>query len=239
MQEELVKLVMFGANGPTGRLATEQALAEGHSVTAVTRRPDAFPLSGAGLTVVGADILDPDAVDRAVAGHDAVLSTVGVPYTKEPVTVYSAGTANVVKAMQTHGIRRLVCVSSIGVNYEDAPGEAFIFRKVIVPVLLKMGRPLYEDAARMEDVVRGSGLDWTIIRPAGLFDATTTTDYIVSEPRHPGWFTSRKDLADALVREGVDDRNPGSVVEVITTQGVPSYFQVFMKEALHIGGSKK
>ncbi|MFC9913944.1 NAD(P)-dependent oxidoreductase [Streptomyces sp. NPDC127197] len=234
-----MKLVIFGANGPTGRLATEQALTEGHSVTAVTRRPDAFPLSDAALRVVGADIMDAEAVDRAVAGHDAVISTVGVPYTKEPVTVYSEGTANVVKAMQSHGIRRLVCVSSIGVNYEDAPGESFIFRKLIVPVLLRMGRPLYDDAARMEEIVRAGDLDWTIIRPAGLFDGTATTDYVVSTTRHPGWFTSRKDLADALVREGVDNRNVGATVEVITTQGVPSYFQVFVKEALHIGGNKK
>jgi putative NADH-flavin reductase len=230
-----VKLVIFGANGPTGRLATEQALAEGHEVTAVTRRPDAFPLSGARLSVVEADILNAEQVHRVVAGHDAVISTVGIPYTKEPVTVYSEGTENVIKAMHAHGIRRLVCVSSIGANYEDAPGEKFVFRKVIVPILLKMGRPLYEDTSRMEDIVSASGLDWTVVRPAGLFDATTTTDYIVSPSRHPGWFTSRRDLADVLVREAVDNRNIGARVEVITTQGVPSYFEVFKKEALHIG----
>lgn len=230
-----MKLVIFGANGPTGRLTTEQALAEGHEVTAVTRRPDAFPLSDARLSVAQADILNPDEVHRVVADHDAVVSTVGVPYTKEPVTVYSEGTANVIKSMQAHGIRRLVCVSSIGADYEDAPGEAFVFRKVIVPILLKMGRPLYEDTSRMEEIVSASGLDWTVVRPAGLFDATTTTDYIVSKSRHPGWFTSRRDLADALVREAVDDLSVGSRVEVITTKGVPSYFQVFAKEALHIG----
>ncbi|MEV6423958.1 SDR family oxidoreductase [Streptomyces sp. NPDC051662] len=230
-----MKLVIFGANGPTGRLTTEQALAEGHEVTAVTRRPDAFPLTGARLSVVRADILNPDEVRRAVAGHDAVISTVGIPYTKEPVTVYSEGTANVIKAMHDQGIRRLVCVSSIGANYKDAPGEKFVFRKVIVPILLAMGRPLYEDTSRMEDIVSASGLEWTVIRPAGLFDATTTTDYIVSEARHPGWFTSRKDLADVLVREAVDGLHVGSRVEVITTQGVPGYFEVFKKEALHIG----
>ncbi|MFE4371007.1 NAD(P)-dependent oxidoreductase [Streptomyces sp. NPDC056835] len=230
-----MKLVIFGANGPTGRLTTEQALAEGHEVTAVTRRPDAFPLSGARLSVVKADILNPDEVRRVVAGHDAVISTVGIPYTKEPVTVYSEGTANVIKAMREHDIRRLVCVSSIGANYQDAPGEKLVFRKVIVPILLKMGRPLYEDTSRMEDIVSASGLEWTVVRPAGLFDATTTTDYIVSASRHPGWFTSRKDLADVLVRESVDNLHVGSRVEVITTQGVPSYFEVFKKEALHIG----
>ncbi|MFI6699983.1 NAD(P)-dependent oxidoreductase [Streptomyces sp. NPDC050509] len=230
-----MKLVIFGANGPTGRLTTEQALAEGHQVTAVTRRPDAFPLSGAGLSVVRADILNPDETHSAVAGHEAVISTVGVPYTREPVTVYSEGTANVITSMKAHGIRRLVCVSSIGANYEDAPGEAFVFRKVIVPILLKMGRPLYEDTSRMEAIVSASGLDWTVVRPAGLFDATTTTDYIISRTRHPGWFTSRKDLADSLVREVVDNLNVDSRVEVITTKGVPGYFQVFAKEALHIG----
>lgn len=230
-----MKLVIFGANGPTGRLATEQALGEGHEVTAATRRPEAFELSDARLSVVKADILNADEVHRVVAGHDAVISTVGIPYTKEPVTVYSQGTANVIKAMDAHGIRRLVCVSSIGANYEDAPGEAFVFRKVIVPILLKMGRPLYEDTSRMEDIVSASDLDWTVVRPAGLFDATTTTDYVVSTSRHPGWFTSRKDLADALVREAVDNLNLRSRVEVITTEGVPSYFEVFKKEALHIG----
>ncbi|MFJ2113239.1 MULTISPECIES: NAD(P)-dependent oxidoreductase [unclassified Streptomyces] len=233
-----MKLVIFGANGPTGQLATEQALAEGHSVTAVTRRPDAFPLSGPELRVVEADVKDAGSVDRVVAGHDAVMSTVGVPYTKEPVTVYSEGIANIIGAMRSHAVRRLVCVSSIGVNYEDAPGESLMFRKVIVPLLLKMGRTLYEDAGRMEELVRASDLDWTVIRPAGLFDATVTTDYIVSERRHPGWFTSRKDLADALVRMTADSRNAGSVVEVITTQGVPSYLKVFAKEALHLGNNR-
>ncbi|MFD9718728.1 NAD(P)-dependent oxidoreductase [Streptomyces sp. NPDC059076] len=230
-----MKLVIFGASGPTGRLAVEQAITEGHEVTAVTRRPDAFPLDDTRLDVVKADVLDPDGVHRVVAGHDGVISTVGIPYTKEPVTVYSEGTANVIKAMDAHGIRRLVCVSSIGANYEDAPGEALVFRKVIVPILLRMGRPLYEDTSRMEDIVSASGLDWTVVRPAGLFDATTVSDYTVSTLRHPGWFTSRRDLADVLVREAVDNLNPKSRVEVITTEGVPSYFRVFLKEALHIG----
>ncbi|MEU5702602.1 NAD(P)-dependent oxidoreductase [Streptomyces aurantiacus] len=233
-----MKLVIFGANGPTGRLATEQALAEGHTVTAVTRRPDTYPLGGARLRVVGADVHDAGAVDRAVAGQDAVLSTLGLPYTKEPVTVYSDGVANMIKAMDVHGVRRLVCVSSMGVDPEHAPGESFTFRKLIAPMLLKMGRTLYEDMGRMEQIVRASGLDWTIIRPAGLFDGTAPTDYVVGKPRTPGRFTSRNDLADALVRSAVDSRNVDEVIEVVTTRGVPSYAGVFVKEALHIGNKR-
>ncbi|ONK15536.1 NAD(P)-dependent oxidoreductase [Streptomyces sp. MP131-18] len=233
-----MKLVIFGASGPTGRLATEQALAEGHSVTAVTRRPDAFPAGAHRPEVVGADVMDAAAVDRAVAGHDAVISTLGVPYTKENVTVYSQGAAHIARAMAGHGVRRLVCVSSIGVTPEHAPGETLMFRKVIAPILLKLGRTIYADMGRMEELLRGTDLEWTVLRPAGLFDGDEVTDYVVGEPRIPGRFTSRRDLADALVRAAVDGRHVRSAVEVITTRGVPSYFGVFVKEALHIGNKR-
>ncbi|MFE0423648.1 NAD(P)-dependent oxidoreductase [Streptomyces sp. NPDC058953] len=233
-----MKLIIFGANGPTGRLATRQALAEGHTVTAVTRRPDGFPISAPGLRVAGADIQDAAAVHELVAGHDAVISTVGIAYTKAPVTVYSRGTANVMAAMEGHGVRRLVCVSSIGANYVEAPGETLMFRKVIVPMLLRMGRTLYDDTSRMEDLVGASDLDWTVVRPAGLFDATATTKYSVHTDRRPGWFTSRADLADVLVREAVEGRHLRSRIEVLTTEGAPRYITVFMKEALHIGNGR-
>ena len=72
-----MRITIFGANGPTGRLLTGQALAAGHQVAAVTRQPDSFPLHHDRLEVVGADVLDPVAVDAAVAERDAVLSALG------------------------------------------------------------------------------------------------------------------------------------------------------------------
>lgn len=235
-----MKLVVFGANGPTGRLVTRRALAGGHSVTAVTRRPDDFPVEGPRLRVAGADALDAAAVDEVVAGHDRVVSTLGVPYTREPVTVFSQSARNIVAAMNRHGLRRLVCVTSIGVHPELPPRERLFFRKVIGPMLLAMGRPLYEDARRLEEIVRATELDWTIVRPSGLFDAEAVTDYrvAVAPQRLPGMFTSRADLADVLVREVADepdDQHVRACIEVITTQGTPKYARVFLKEALRIG----
>lgn len=232
-----MKLVVFGANGPTGRLVTQRALDEGHTVTAVTRRPEAFPIEHRRLAVAGADALDAAVVDEVVAGQECVISTLGVPYTKEPVTIFSQGARNIVAAMNRHGLRRLVCVTSIGVHPELPPEEKFFFRKVVGPILLAMGRPLYEDARRMEEIVRATDLEWTIVRPSGLFDATTVTGYriAVAPQRLPGMFTSRADLADVLLREAVDDRHVRACIEVITTRGTPSYAKVFLKEALHIG----
>jgi putative NADH-flavin reductase len=99
-----VKLVVFGANGATGRHLTNFAAREGHQVTAVTRRPDDFPIAHPNVRVAVADAFDRSAVTDAVAGHDAVVSILGVPYTKEPVTVLPKGTENIVAAMAEHGI---------------------------------------------------------------------------------------------------------------------------------------
>lgn len=232
-----MRLVIFGANGPTGRQATEQAIAEGHTVTAVTRRPEEFPLSDPRLRVVGADVLDPAAVERAVAGQEAVISTLGVPYSRTPVTVYSEGITHITQAMTKHGVRRLVCVTSTVLFGVPAPGETFFFRKVLEPFIARtVGRTVYDDMRRMEETVRDSDRAWTIIRPAGLFDSDAVSDYQVATSRLSGRFTSRADLGNALLREAAGDRHVRTFVDVRTTEGVPSFLDVVRKEAF--GGRK-
>ncbi|MFD8379703.1 NAD(P)-dependent oxidoreductase [Streptomyces sp. NPDC059679] len=234
-----MKLVIFGANGPTGRQTTEQAIAEGHTVTAVTRRPESFPLSDPRLRVVGADVLDPVAVERTVAGQDAVISTLGVPYGRNPVTVYSGGMTHITRAMTEHGVRRLVCVSSTVLFGTAAPGEGFFFRKVLEPFIVRFaGRTVYDDMRRMEEAVSESEHEWTVVRPAGLFDTNAVSDYQVATSRLPGRFTSRADLGNALLRQAVGDRHLRAFIDVRTTEGVPSLLDVIRKEAFG-GGDKR
>ena len=230
-----MKFVVFGANGPTGRLTTGLALAGGHTVTAVTRRPDEFPFNDPGVRVVKADVLDPAAVDAAVAGQDAVISTLGVPYSKERITLYSQGAANILAAMKNHRVRRLVCVSSMGTTPEHPEGETFFYRRIVAPVLLMLGRTVYEDMQRMEKLIETSGVDWTVVRPAGLFDGDVVTDYRAEPRRLLGRFTSRTDLAHLLVREAEDSRHINQFLDVVTTTGAPTLGRVLIKEALHIG----
>jgi len=92
-------LAVFGANGPTGRLVVRQALATGHHVSAVTRKPDEYPLRSPHLEVVTADVTDPAGVGRVFSGPQAVISTFGVPYSRNKITVYSQGIANIMRAM--------------------------------------------------------------------------------------------------------------------------------------------
>ncbi len=196
-------LAVFGANGPTGRQVVRQALAAGHHVTAVTRRPEEFPSSAPHLNVVTADVTDPDGVKQAVRRQQAVISTLGVPYSRHRITVYSEGIANITQAMHAHGIQRLVCVSFTTVATDKGPGESLFWRKVVIPVLRSVvRRTLYDDMQRMEQIVRNSDLNWTVVRPGGLFNTTDPTgDHQVAGRRLAGRFTSRADLAHALIDE--------------------------------------
>lgn len=160
---------------------------------------------------------------------------VRVPYSRREVTVFSEGIANITRAMATHGVERLVCVSSTTVATEEQPGESLFWRRAVIPFLRNVaGRTLYDDMARMEAIVQASNLDWTVVRPGGLFDAAVPTgDYDVAPRRLSGRATSRADLADLLVREATEAQHSRSIIEVITRSGLPSP-TAFLKEA--IGG---
>lgn len=80
-----MRLLIFGANGKTGRQLVEQSLAQGHAVTAFVRNPAKFNVTHPNLQIVQGDILNYDAVERAVRGQDAVLSALGVA---PPVTTF-------------------------------------------------------------------------------------------------------------------------------------------------------
>lgn len=181
---------------------------------------------------------DPNGVERALSGSQAVISTFGVPYSKNEITVYSQGIANITRAMTIHRVERLVCVSSTTVATEEAPGESLFWRKVVIPLLRNtLGRTLYDDMQRMEEIVQSSSLDWTIVRPGGLFDADDPTDdYEVARHRLPGRFTSRADLAHTLIKEATEPQYSRSIVEVITRSGPPSPMKTLLKEAFGIGG---
>jgi putative NADH-flavin reductase len=69
-----------------------------------------------------------------------------------------------VDAMRGAGVRRLICITGIGAG--DSKGHGgFVYDRIIQPLLLN---EVYKDKTRQETVVRESGLDWTIVRPAQL-----------------------------------------------------------------------
>jgi nucleoside-diphosphate-sugar epimerase len=226
-----MKLAIFGANGQTGRLATTLALDAGHHVVAVTRRPREFPVTAPGLTVTGADVRDASAVRTVVAEVDGVVSTLGVTFTREQVDTYSVGTGNVVAAMHAAGTRRLVVVSSTAAYPTRRSHVPFMLRFVEPIISNTIGKTVYDDIRRMESVVRDSGLDWTIVRPSGLFDLPEPTNYVRGEVDPVGAFTARIDLADYLVSLASAATGARRTVIASTTESTPTLWQMIRREA--------
>jgi putative NADH-flavin reductase len=228
-----MKIVIFGANGATGRLLTSQAAALGHAVTAVTRRPETFPVQGDHVQVVRGDAFDLASVRAAITGNDAVLSTVGTPFTRKPISLYSQGAAHIVQAMHEQGLRRFICVSSSATYPHPNPEAGFLFEKVLQPFVVGViGRTTYADMRHMETLVADSDLDWVIVRPSGLFDTPTITAYQMAEAHLNGKFTSRADLADCMLRQVSDDRFLCKAVAVATVEVKPSFLKLFWREGI-------
>ena len=231
-----MRITVFGANGGTGRLLVAQAANAGHQVTAVTRHPDTFPIEHGNLTLFAGDATEFDSTLAAIRGSDAVLSSLGVPYSRKPISIYSVGTTNVVRAMRQAEVGRLAVVSSSAtdpaVRHLDS-GGGFFFEKVLKPVIGNtFGKTLYDDMLRMEELVRDSDLDWTIVRPSGLFHTDGVTDYLTGVDFVKGQYTSRADLADFLLRQASETEFVRRAAALITVDPQPTVMQLIRNEAL-------
>ncbi|GLY93160.1 SDR family oxidoreductase [Actinoplanes sp. NBRC 103695] len=190
----MAAIVVLGAAGRTGQLIVEEALRAGFEVTAAVRSPAAFP---DGVRVVNADVRDADSLTEVVRGQDAVVSAIGAPGRKAG-NLYSDGARATVAAMREAGVDRYLAITSVGVRPDD-PHLSWWYRRLIRPI----GRDLYADMARLEEIVRASRLDWTFVRPTYLRDSPSGGAYRVTDnsaPEH-GWKIARVDVARFIVGE--------------------------------------
>ncbi|MGW4803580.1 NAD(P)-dependent oxidoreductase [Kitasatospora sp. NPDC004272] len=221
-----MKLTVVAATGGIGRQVLEQAVGAGHEVTAVVRDPGKLG-DVAGVRVVRADLARAGAAElrEAVAGADAVLSGLGA-VGKAGLGVAESGTRSVVGAMREAGARRLVVVSAAPIGTVASPerphpprhdpGEGPVMRYVLTPAVKRVLRAHYADLARMEDVVLGSGLDWTVVRPPRLTDGPLTCDYRVAYGQNlrGGSKVSRADVAHCMLRSVGDPDTAGRILGI-------------------------
>ncbi len=200
-----MKLVLFGANGPTGLELCRQALAAGHQVTAAVRRPKDFPLQNEALTVVQADVMDGELLTTVIGAAEAALSTLGTGYSWNEIRLYSVGTKAIVDAMRTsYHCRRLVVVSAGLLPLSKAPKvRGFFLDRIMLPFLRNVvGRTLYEDMERMEDLLTScNDIAWTIMRPGRLINSMGISTYRLDQDFPVGNVTTRPDLAAAMLAE--------------------------------------
>lgn len=178
-----MRLIVFGAAGSVGHRTAAEALARGHEVTAVVRRPtDLLPQ---GVTVAIGDAADPIQVARLSTGHDAAVSAVRAPAGREHEQVEA--TDALLKGAAEAGVRLLVVGGAATLTVPDS------------------GKPVLEDPRYIAD-------EWRAVAEASAAQhyrciAEPTADWTYLSPPAilaPGERTGRyrKGTDDLLVTDG-------------------------------------
>lgn len=211
-----MRIAVVGATGNVGSRTIEEALAAGHEVVAYVRRPEAIA-PRPGLTVAEGEASDSAALAAAAKGADAVI--VSITGSTKDTTFMQRALPRIVDAVKQSGAKRLVLVSAFGAG--DTADKASGFARLIYRTVL--GK-FFADKAASETILPGSGIDYTIVYPVNLKDATPLADAAVKRIEQVGKVPGLPTLpfgnvARALVQIAGDPSLTGARVLVTTPNG--------------------
>ncbi|MDH3739837.1 MAG: SDR family oxidoreductase [Alphaproteobacteria bacterium] len=192
------RVIVFGATRNTGLEVVKILRARGEPVTALVRpTSDRSELEALGVDLVEGDAMDPASLAEAFEGQKirAVVTTIGC-LNCEPPPDYE-GNRNIAEAAKAAGVKRMLLVTTIGAG-DSADTPPFVSRAVLQKIL-----PMKTKA---EEHLKGSGLDYTIVRPGGLMSKPPTGNGFLSEDVKTFGFIFRADLAQLIVA-CLDDPN--------------------------------
>ena len=207
-----MKVIVFGATGQVGKLAVRRMLKQGHEVSAFARTPAKLGFDDPKLRLVAGNAMHEETVAAAIKGHDAVVVTLGSGISRKSL-IRSQGTMNVIRGMQRHGVKRLICQSTLGAH-ESWANLNFFWKRIMFGLLL---RPVFLDHELQESLVRASGLNWTIVRPGAFTDEPATGRFkeaFKPTERNLSLKISRADIADFLNRQLSDNRYASRAVGI-------------------------
>ena len=195
-----MRVVIFGAGGKTGELATRYAVSGGHQVTAFVHEMPESKVDD--VRYVTGDATNAGDVRDVLMGQEGVIDTLGgdAPYKEQ--TLESKSAEAIADGMKAAGVKRLVVVSMMGVG--DSKDQApFLYRFLLEPTYL---RGADKDKTAMENEVQTSGLDYVIVRPPVLSDDDPTGELTIVEGESKAHKITRADLANFLVQQLTSDQ---------------------------------
>jgi putative NADH-flavin reductase len=192
-----MKILIFGATGGTGRQLLQQGLDQGHHITAFVRNPTKLTIKNKNLVLVKGNILNEKDVSSAMKGQEVIISVLGNKTSsalRESNTIISESIGIIISQIKANNVMRLLFVASFGVNE-----KIFLPEKLFIRLVLKN---IFADIPKQEELIKKSGLDWTIVHPARLVNAPKTEKYEADEQLPIGLFSkiARSDVADFLLK---------------------------------------
>jgi uncharacterized protein YbjT (DUF2867 family) len=183
---EKTNVLILGASGQIaqhaiGLLVGEKAV---DPTLFLRNRKKLANLNTSGMAIIEGDVLNFNQLEASVGGQDIVYANLSGEM--------ETHAKNIIEAMNTHGVKRLLFITSLGI-YDEIPGAFGEWNKE------KIGSHLgpYRKAA---DIIEASDLDYTILRPAWLTDYDEIS-FEITQKGEPfkGTEVSRKSVASLIV----------------------------------------
>lgn len=173
-------LCIIGASAGVGTLCVRVALERGHRVRTLSRRVDSLPAHPA-LQVLQGSATDPQALRRATQGADAIVVTLGTGMDRKPTTLYTDFGRALLTLQSDLGPTPIQILTGFGA------GDSAAFQGPVARLLFRLLlRAVYENKTALEDMVQSSTLNWSLVRPGMLTNATTPTPAHVQVDYRPG-----------------------------------------------------
>ncbi|MBN2502107.1 MAG: NAD(P)H-binding protein [Anaerolineales bacterium] len=196
-----MNIVILGAQGLVGKALVVEGLRRNLAVTAFVEDRQSFTLQNNNLKVMAGDVLDPVRVDRALWSQDAVCIALGNGIDLKPVNLYSRATQHVLKSMRQQSIRRVVCLLSGWVFFEEVPA---------------VHQLVAADHNRQLAMLRASVLDWVAVCPPEVSVGQSLGNYRVTVGKLPtlGVHISTEDIARFMLDQLEHDEYLEKVVGI-------------------------
>ena len=172
------------------------ALAAGHSVTAGVYHAEVAIAAAGHLSIKLCDATDPHEVRALVEGQDAVVSLLGHVQGSAP-DVQTRAMHTIITAMKESGVRRLISLTGTGVRF---PGDTISFVDAVLTNAVKIVDPKrIKDGIQHAELIKKSGLDWTIIRVMKLQDFPPKP-FVLTQHGPGKMVVSRQEVAQAILQ---------------------------------------
>jgi putative NADH-flavin reductase len=190
-----MNIAVIAADGRSGRAFVSAALQAGHHVRAGVLNP-AYAESHPNLTVVHCDATNQDELRQLLGGSQAIVSLIGhVP--GSAADVQTKAIRNVVQIAQKLGIRRIVSLTGTGVRF---PGDHIGFVDRVLNLAVRTVDPArINDGRQHVEVLKESGLDWTVIRVLKLQNVPAKP-FTLRASGPTKWYVGREEVAQAILQ---------------------------------------
>lgn len=204
-------VAIFGGSGATGKVLIYHALIRGIKVRALVRNANSMDIKSGLIEVIEGSLSSADHVDFCLKGCDAAICVFGhrPPYTD---IFCEAATRTIVESMQKLGMKRLVCQT--GGMIGDYPANRTLPFRLMVAMFNRRLPLVASDCAGQENIVKQSGLDWTIVKPSRLTNGKAKGKWLAGPDVRVSLLSSitRDDLADFLLQEAFNPQFAGQAV---------------------------